>query len=181
MNQELLTKAQIQQVTEDVIVSFDSEMSRITVRNQAVAESLLRTIFQWHYDQPLYTMFTGSCVQHFSGAVFTDNNLRDLFMNICERVSLKWASKDLSYDDTFINTFSKAICRNKDFSGDRDTACTIDDSTKQTIIANEDIVRKLLNANMWYFVLYILLVNIEYSQLFKGLVEQQAKEKAGIK
>lgn len=181
MTQQLLTKAQIQQVVEDVITSFDTEVSRVMVRNKVTGQSMLETIFRWHYDQPLYTMFTGSCVQHYSNAVFTDNNLRDLFMNISERVSLKWAAQDLCYDDRFVDTFSLAICRTKDFTGDKDMASTIDSSTKETIAANHDIVRKLLNANMWYFVLYILLINLEYSQLFGAVVNKQPKDNAGTK
>lgn len=178
MNNKLLTKAQTQQVMEDVITSFDTEISRVMVRNQGVGQTLLQTIFEWHYDQPLYTMFTGNCVQHFTNAVFTDNHMRDLFMNICERVSLKWTSEELSYNDLFLSTFAEAICRNKSFNEENAQTTLIDTATRETINANVDVIKKLLTSNMWYFVLYMLLLNLEYSSLFKAITDEKDKTKS---
>lgn len=169
---KLLTKQQMNTVAEDVIVSFESELSRLLIRNQVTSQTILQTILEWHYDQPLYTMFTSSAVKNYTDLIFTDDKLRDFIMNVTERTSFKWSSSDLSYDDVFLNTYAEAICRNKTFNPGSKNDCLIDEATQATISATTDTVRKMLAANMWYFVLFMILMNLEFSGLFNALKKQ---------
>ena len=168
MNEKLLTKEQCEQVTVDIVSSFENELSRI--QNKTSIDKIIVFIYGLHYDQQLYSFFTPISVKTLTEDVFTDTVIRSFILNLTERLSLLWSNSELEYSDKFLDTFVSAICTNKQPYGEK-TNSLINREVLESIEMVPDVFKALLKDNMWLLIIYLLTINLHRSNILQALKE----------
>lgn len=167
-NSELLSAAACEQVVVDVIRSFDIEFARM--RDTDKAKRIIQKTMEWYYDTPLYAFFTPQSLDSFANDILTNEALRTFFLNLTERISLNWASSDLSFDEKLLNTYTKGICYNKT-SFESNGLSLLNKEVQQSIQTVPETLKSLLKSNIWMFIIYILIVNFDRSAAFSVMSE----------
>ncbi len=166
VNNIYLTSEQYEKVITDILRSFDNEVSRLN--SEAKQTRMLELFLGLYHDQDLFTFFTLRTLQSLSELFFTNEMNRSFILNIVERSVMNWCTTEIRYDDTFINSLVKGICYNKaPFNESKNVL--INQEVQETIQVTPDVLKTLLTENIWLSILYLLVVNLNRSNIFIAL------------
>lgn len=157
----LLTFEGLNIMKELVIKIFDAELSR--PRSLKEAEVLKSFFLSLYFEQRLYTLFIPRHLIDLSESVFTESCVRDLVLNLTDRVSVLLAVEDFDLD-AVAETITQGVCFNKTAVDDRYSLIN-SDLRMSFEVKYEDVKGYLVN-NFWLTCLVILYMFMYESMLF---------------
>ncbi len=162
---DLLSDEQLQSAIVSIVSSFDTEVTRYVDEKHSL--HIVDVFMSLHYSTDMFSFFVARNLDELGKQFFTSVPLRRFILNLTERVSIDMSSTDMSYNDTFLNTLTESIVRNKPHS-ETDTAW-INKEVLESLYINPDVLKTLLRNNFWVAILYLLLMNFHQTTVFKSL------------
>lgn len=160
-------------VTEAVVTSFDIEFSRTLDLNRR--NVIFNKFNELYYQTNLFTFFTHVSLVEFATNVFSSPVLRDFVLNLTERVSIIVSADEFQKLEGNLegltNTIAMAVCRNKF----KQQYTFIPSQIADTINTDSDTIVKVLKANFWIVVLYLLIVYFNRTETFRVFGASQKK------
>lgn len=151
-----------------VVESFDIEFARL--ENEETSVKILSSFVGLYGSTNLFSFFVPVSFQETTQYFMTDVTLRNFLLNYTERVSMSFATKDLTYDESFIDLMARHITLCK--VSPESTYSLINKEVLNSLYVNQEVLKSLLRDNFWLTVLYLLLVNFQLSTVFKATVKE---------
>lgn len=172
--QQFLTAEQLEQITIDVIRSFDIELARLTLESRM--QETLEWAISFYTNRDIFSFFNLQNLLNLADEVFMNDKRRAFVLNLTERSMMTWCTTELQYDSKFVNTLVKWISYNKvSWSPSRNSF--INKEVQEAIQVNPDVLRSHLLDNPWVTILFLLFVNFNRSSVYQELQRKQVQSK----
>lgn len=167
---EQLTRETVALIIGDVINAYNIELIRAQKENHT--KDILQRTMGWYIDTNLYAFFTSQSIENFSDLIFANEALQSFVLNLTDRATFLWFTKDLTFDEDLVRQFAKTVILNKRAQSGDMTYGLLPVHVKSSIAANEDTIVAMFIHNPWLFVCYILIVNFHETEAFKQIAKK---------
>ena len=167
MNKEdiLLSYDEFEFVTDIIILALDTEITKIT--NEEELEEVLSNLLNSYYTRSSHSFFILISLKEITIETFSNIPIRDLILNIADRVSIQLSTQDFS-KDRLINTITTGICYNRTNTNYINNSL-ISSDINNALFINQDTLNSCLRDNFWLVVLYLMLMFFHKSKIFNYL------------